>query len=698
MVWRNRQRGSGDVGQEDTHRLRPRAAKEACPCAICTICVALALVEGTMAHAQEIAPLRFTGFEGYAGVRYLSDEFVTDQPAAGGTTRSRQAQGDLREEVFFMTHGYGYHPNLLSFDLGAGPILQQQRFTNDGVETQGNKALYNLTGRINFLRDKPYRGSVFYDHLNPTLSVAPGQVMTQENEQYGFDFSLLAPVTPVPLNVDATRSHFQGRSAERIIDDRVDRFNFRASRAFGTVGSTQVQYQDITQESTSGSPNVPIQASSSSTQGLNVDTRLQLGGNRQYDLTNLITLNHQSYVLGEGSLPDRKDSRFFLDLRGRHSDKLQSFATYNYTNYTQGDIASTVNSLATGLTYYPNRDVTTAFDVHGDNNDTNQFTARSYGVQGMVRYQRATQWGTMQASYGARYDDRDQQAVAPTTNVVGERVTLSGTAFVPFGHQHVVASSIVVSNNTRTQIFVENLDYTVTVVGFDTRLQRIVGGNIIDGQEVLVDYSYDVGGTYAYTQLDQTVNLSWTYLNYLNLYFRYFDSAPHLTSGTPTFTLNTVHDPLIGARADIPFGWPLEFLAGGGYEYEDREETVSPFRRQAADVYVQGDEPLLRTGTVRLGARRTKVDYRFSDQDVNLVGYDFRYWSRPWYGLDVSADATYEHDTGAPIPRTRILGSIKARWRYRKATATLDLGHSREVQGLYERTRTLVQVLLRRDL
>jgi hypothetical protein len=697
------QAGAGDAGQAGALRVLSREAKEA-PAGARTrrFCVALASAallayEGTMAHAQDIAPLQITGTEGYASMRYLSDEFVTDQPAPAGTTRSRQAQSDLREEVFFMTHGYSYHPNLLSFDLGGGPILQQQRFTDDAFDTRGNRALYNLTGRLTFLRDKPYRGSVFYDHLNPTLSVAPGQVLTQENEQYGFDFSLLAPVTPVPLNVDATRSHFQGRSAERVIDDRVDRFNFRASRAFGAFGSTQLQFQNVSQESASGSPNVPIQASSSSTQGLNVDSRFQFGANRQYDLVNLITLNRQSYALAGGFLPDRRDERFFLDLRGRHSDKLQTFGTYNYFAYTQGDIASTVNSLNTGFSYWPNKDTTATLGVHGDDTQTNQFSAHMYGIEGSARYQRSLSLGVAQGSYGARYDNRDQRQVVDHTNVIGERVMLTGTAYAVLGHQHVIAGSVAVSNNTRTQTFVENLDYTLTVIGFETRLQRIIGGNIIDGQEVLVDYGYDVGGTFAYTQFDQTFNLSWAYLNYLNVYFRYFDSAPQLTSGTPTFTLNTVHDSLYGARADIPFGWPFEFLVGGGYEYENRDETVSPFHRQAADVYLQGDEPLLRTGTVRLSARRTKVDYAFSNQDVNLTGYDLRYWSRPWYGLDVSADATYEHDTGAPIPRSRVLGSLKARWRYRKATATLDFGHTRETQGLFDRSRTLVQLLLRRD-
>jgi hypothetical protein len=647
------------------------------------------------ARAQEIVPFRVTGVEGYATARYLNDEIQTGQPGTGGQTR--QSQSDLRQEVFVMTHSYAYHPNLLSLDIGGGPILQRQTFTDDASYTRSQGVDYNLTGKATFLRDKPYRGSVFYDHLNPTLSVAPGQVLTQQNTRYGLDFSLLSPVTPVPMYVDATRSHFQGRGADRIIDDKVDRVNFRASRSWGALGSTQFQFQNTHQESLSGNPNIPIQASSSNSQGMNLDSRFQFGASRQYDLVNLVSYNTQSYALEQGPFPERSDKRLFLDLRGRHSDRLQTFGSYNFSSSVQGELASTLNAVAAGLTYLPRKDLTTTFGVRGEENRTNQFSAQLYGVDGSARYERPLLAGVGQASYGLRYDVRDQQAVANVTNVIGERIVLVGTAYNPLSHQRVTAGSVVVSNVTRTQTFIEGLDYTLTVIGLETRLQRLIGGNILDGQEVLVDYSYDVGGTYAYAQTDQTLNLSWGLRNLVNVYYRYYDSAPHLTSGTPTFQLNTIRSHLIGTRADVPLATSFELTLGGGWEGEDRQETIAPYRRRASDVYVQTEEPIFRTGRFRLSGRRVQVDYENSTQNVNLTGYDLRYSSRYWFGLEVSADAGYERDTGAPIPRTRVLGSLKAQWRYRKVSLTFDAGHTRETQGATDRSRTLVQLLGRRD-
>jgi len=661
---------------------------------LCTVCGA------SVAQEPEIAPFRVTGVEGYNTVRYMRDEFVTTQPGSGLTpgSRSRQGQSDLRDELFVMTHSYVVHPNFVSMDIGGGPILQRGNFVNDSEETRSQGALYNFTGRAKFLQDKPYQGSVFYDHLNPTVSVAPGQVITQENTRYGADFSLTAPVTSVPMYVDATRSHFQGRGADRIIDDQIDRVNFRASRSFGALGSTQLQYQTTQQASMSGSPNLPIQSSNSSNQGLSVDSRLQFGPVRQYDLTHLITFNTQAYTLqSQNPIPERKDSRMFLDLRGRHSKELQSFSFYNYSSSDQGDLSAIVHSAAAGLNYAPRPELAAGIGVHGDDNQLKQLSSSSRGVDGSMRYQKPLALGVAQVSYGLRYDRREQKAEAAQTNVIGERIILVGTTFNALGRQHVSAGSIVVSNATRTQNYVEGRDFALTLIGAETRLQRLIGGAILDGQELLVDYVYDVGGTFAYSQADQTLNLNWGLLSYFNAYFRYVDSEPRLTSGVPTFPLNTVHSNLYGARADLPFRLLLDMTLGGSLERENRRETIAPYRRQALELYAQTEDPYFGTGSFRLSTRRTRVDYENAVQNVNLQGYDLRYWSRLRFGADLSANVSYETDTGGPVERRRTITSARAQWIYRKLNLSFDLGRTLETQGEFKRSRALVQMTARRD-
>lgn len=646
-------------------------------------------------RAAEIEAFKLTGIDGYVTLNYVQDQQTTDQPATA--SRSRQAQSGFRNEIFVMTHSYVYHPNLMTLDLGGGPILHSESFTGETGAARARGALYNLTARATLLRDKPYTGTVFFSHLNPTVSVAPGQVLTQENTRYGFDFSLLGAASPVPLQAGFTRSHSQGRGADRLVDDRIDQFNLGASRSYGALGSTSVQYQTSHQASQSGSQNLPIQSSKASNHALNVDTRLQFGEKRQYDLANLVSFNTQGYALGSAALPDLKDGRFVLDLRARHSDKLHSHGLYNYGHSHQGELDSVIQAASVGLSYWPVTGLETSLGMRGDNNRTRQFNARSNGIDGSFRYEQPLPVGVGQLSYGARYDSRAQQAQSSQTSVLGELITLSGVAYIALSRPNVVGGTSVVSNAGRTQIFVAGVDYLLTVVGTETRLQRLIGGRILDGEQVLVDYAYDVGGTYAYNQFDQTLNLNWSLSRYANGYFRHFISAPRLASGSPSFPLNEVRSSIYGLRADLPFNPGLQVTLGGGIEFEDRHESVSPYRRMANDLYLQTDEPLFDFGNLRASLRRSRIEYAVAAQNSDVRGYELRYWSRQWFGIDLTAVLSAERDDAGLVPRHRSDGSIGVQWQERKFTLTSGLIRTRETQAGIERNRTTFQFLAKRD-
>jgi hypothetical protein len=658
--------------------------------------VALLLFAGS-SGAAEIEPWKLTGVDGYATLQYVQDTQTTAQPGAATAARSRQAQSGFRNEIFAMTHSYIYHPNLMTLDLGGGPILHSESFSGDSGDAKARGVLYNLSARATLLRDKPYTGSLFFSHLNPTVSVSPGQVLTQENTRYGFDFSLLAAASPVPVQAGFLRTQSLGRGADRQVDDRSEQFNVSASRSFGALGSTQIQYQTSHQSSKSGSQNLPIQSSTASNQAINVDTRLQLGDNRQYDLANLVSFNNQGYALDAGTLPQLKDVRLMLDMRARHSDKLHSHGLYNYGHSSQGDLDSVTQAASAGLSYWPTTGLEASAGVRGDNNQTRQFIARSHGVDGSVRYEQALPIGVGQVSYGVRYDSRSQQATSSQTSVLGERMTLSGIATLTLAHPHVIAGTPAVTNAGRTQTFVAGIDYLLTVVGTETRLQRLIGGNILDGEQVLVDYAYDVGGTYAYNQLDQTLNLNWNLSRYANGYFRYFTSAPQLASGSPGFPLNKVNSSTYGLRADLPFNVGLPITVGGGIEFENRRETVAPYQRMANDTYIQTDEPLFGLGNLRASLRRSRIEYTIATQNSDVRGYELRYWSRQRFGIDLTAALSAERDDAGTVPRQRNDGSIGLQWQERKFTLTSSLIRTREVQAGVERNRTTFQFLAKRD-
>lgn len=666
--------------------------------------IAMAQQPGTAEGEPEsaIAPLRFTGFEGQVLMSYLRDDH---QNSPGPLTAPQGSAADqsvsqFRTEVYVLTHGYVYLPGLLSFDLGAGPIFDLSTYSTDGATNRSRDTLYNLSCRATLLRSKPYTGTVYYEHLNPTQTVGPAQVMVSESDRYGIDLALRAPATPVPLRLEASRFSQKGRSTEQTIDERTDEISLRADRRLGRLGDTQLRMQSTRQDSTSGSTGLPVQSTRSRNDGATLDTRLRLGERREYQVSNYIDFQRtdQSSSFGE-PIAQTRDIRFDLNSLADHSAQWQSVGRYAFSDNRMDHQDTTVNALSAGVTWRPVDGFYAMANASGEDTRSTQLDAIRASLGGSASYQRDLPVGKVSLTYGASYQARDQEAKAGTAHIVGERHALPGTAWVNLRWPRVVAGSVSVSNVARTQVFVEGPDYLLSVVGETTRIQRVVGGNIIDGQEVLVDYAFDVGGTYGLAQSDQSIYLGWNYESYASLYTQWVESLPRLTSGAPTFTLNTVRSTLVGARADLPLR-PGDFEAqlGGTLEFEDRRETVSPYTRQTYEGYLQVPVPFTERSFLRVGARRNTVEYDYSPLlGVRLTAYDVRLWSQPYFGLEFSLDAHRERDTGMPIETRRTLVTAKAGWRVRQFRMTFDLTHTDEWQGETQRKRLFAQLLMRRD-
>lgn len=653
----------------------------------------------TLCQAQEIAPFRLTGIDGYVSTGFNTDEIVTGQPGVDSapSVKQKQLQSELRVEAFLMTHSYVYHPKFLALDVGGGPVFLSGLAQGDGMTNRSRQSLYNFTARATVLADKPVRGSLFYEHLNPTQSLSPGEIFNQQTDQYGFALSLLVPATPVPLHIEATRSQAKGSSLVRVVDNRIDLLTVKAERALGKFGATQFGYHSQQQVSASGSRNLPIQNSRLDSQTFNADTRLQWGGDKRIDLYNNIAYTTQKYTLEEVRTPKLDDFRFLLNYRGVHSSAWQSFGNYQLTRNRQDEHATAVNSATAGASWFVAKNLDMTAGVRANDTQAPQFATRTLGVDGSVRYDRSLPLGTGQASYALRFDRRDQTASAAQTAIFGERVELNGTSPVALAQARATSGSVVVSNVSRTQVFREGADYLLTVVGTTTRIQRVLSGDILDGEALLADYTFDAGGTYANTQLDQNLNLNWAASRFLNVYLRYAESTPRVTAGTPSSPLNAVNSTLYGTRADVPLRLGVEFLAGGFLERENRRETIAPYVRTAGEVYLQGDIPAINGASFRAATRRTRVSADNAAQSVDLLGYDLMLRWQHSSGLRLTAAGFYERDSGGLEGRERRAGSLKALWRFRRLTMSMDFSRTRESQGSYTRDRTLAHINLRRD-
>jgi hypothetical protein len=678
-------------GRQGVRRLRLQSCRAAW--------LPLLLALGAAARAQDIAPFRVTSVEGHNTIRYLRDGFVSAQPGLGLVPPvSTRAQSDWREELYVLTQAYVYHPNLLSLELGLGPVLQRASYQDDSTQTVSTAVLANLSARVHVLRDKPVNGSLFYEHLNPTVLVGPGEVMSQQTTRWGANFSAGAGALPVTVFADASHMQTLGRGVDRVIDDQADQFSMRATRGLDKFGTTQLQLHAARQSSASGSSSLPIQATNAASQDLNLDTRLHFGPAALYELTNVVTLAQQSFTRqGDSPVPDRQDRRLLLDLQARHFPWLQSYGSYSWAAADQGSASTSRHALTTGVNWAPRGDFAASAAVHADRNTMQHVTSTARAADASVRYQTPLPVGSLQAAYSIRQEQREQSGVAGATQVIGDRFPLAGSAWATLIERYVVAGSVTVFNATRTQRYIEGVDYTLMVVGNETRVQRRVGGAILDGQEVLLDYYYDEGGSFTASQTDHRFDFNWSINSNINAYFHYQASSPRLLSGQPSYPLNTVRGSTWGLRGDWPLNLDYDATVGLGVETEYRQETMANFHRSTVDAYAQMEEPFLGLGHFSLGLRLNRVDYGNPGQDIDVRGWDLRYWTRFPPDVELSAWVNEETDVGGLVPRRRSSAGMKADWRYRKLRMSMDMGRTVEKHGNARRAPSHVQVQARRD-
>jgi len=657
----------------------------------------LAPLAGLAQQDEEFAAFGVTDVDGALTLRHLSDSNKTASTGPDSAASRQERSTKLVASV--SARGFVYHPNLVALEGGFGLIFQRSSYNSGAADAFGDarasQSLYDLSARVTVLRDKPYTGSLFYERLNPSVSVGPALVMTQETTRQGLQLSLLAPVTPIPVTLEAERLRTAGRGSGRVVDDQLDRYSLSADRSLGRAGNTRLRIDGNRLDSQSGSVGLPISRTSSDTFTAGLDTRLQLGTGDRYVLNNLLHYNTLSYRTSLEPLVDRRELRGFVDLRARHSDEWRTFGTAELLKVDQSSLHSHSRAAFVGATWTPNADLVSTAEGRSFNFDANTNASSSNSALLSSTYQRNLAGGKAQAAYAVRYDSRRQRATSPTTPVFIERHALAGTTAVALDRTRVVAGSVQVSNEARTQVFVEGRDYVLTVLGEQTRLERVFSGGITDGQTVLVDYEVETGGSFDSRQLDQSLTLFWSWTNRFSLSARWVNSDPTLTAGVPVLTLNTVRSRILRAQADLPLA--SLWSAGGSVEHEDRHETILPFRRTATDLYLQWEEGLLGPGSIRVGLHRLRVAYDDSLQDVDLTGYDVRYHVYTIRGIEGQADWTSDPDTGRAAARRRDFGSLRARWRFRQLLMTLSVTRAHESQDRLRTTRTVAEWLLRRE-
>ncbi|MES9991772.1 MAG: hypothetical protein ABW098_07455 [Candidatus Thiodiazotropha sp.] len=606
---------------------------------------------------------------------------------------TKQQRTISSQELELDTQGYIYHPNLVDMELGVGVRFQNNEFETDTGSNLSEETLYSFFGNFNLLRHKPYPVYLHYSQRNPTVSIDLADSLTVEHKDYGALFSFNKPLVSYPIKLRVNHSESYGKSRGTLIDSNIDNIQFNlyaepSSNFSGSFGLFQSR-----KKSGSGSLDLPIQNTLIEELGLNATTSYLFGKENEHRFDNI--LNYTS--VESGHLDTRKDSHFSSYLEIGHSKDINSFYRYNLnsTEYSETGTKTSNENFSADILANLTKQITLSGGVSISDENNEGFERNVYGADSTIRYiNNYTDLLSYNTTYSLAYKFSNQDSEVLQINKIGESHVLDGLSPIVLQNEFVVPGSIIVSNLPRTQTYVEGIDYLLTIVGVETRLERLITGNIQDGDTVLLDYGFETGGTFDYSLLKQKVGAGFKYDDIYNVSLAFTKNEESLEDGRPLRPLYTREK----ATASIDARYRLSNNSSltWGIELEKESGNFRPYKRERADISLVFAVPIF-TSFLDIRSIYENIDNELSDEDVDLRHHAATLFTRYGYRSNSRLEVSTEEDTGGTIHRETTRVNLEYMWRWRLLSFSLEGRYRQDAQGTINRDDSALCLTLTRD-
>ncbi len=635
-----------------------------------------------------VGGFHFTDISGSTSVRYLLDD---REHASLNSVDSFETQQNLEAELFILTRSYLYHPDFLEMKIGGGPLLVTQDFNATAGTNSNNEALFNFIADLSFLNQKAYPVRAFYRRSHPSITTSlSGRFLVKRNE-FGLNAQLRQPISPVQLTFDAFHIDTIGSGFGTTLDENIDELSLNAFRSYRDADRVGITYRWNRRDSLSGSPGLPVQASKITTLTTDLDARNVFGANGQLTLVQQVFLVDQDTELDV--LTKLEDRRYFGNLNWAHTRNTRSFYQYTHQKTArpgQSDVSH--RSLVVGGSHDRDQNLVLSADARATEDRDTAFRRQLAGIGTNIRYRYPTAFGSISLGVGLGARRTDQVSEEDQARVFDEPAALTGTDLVDLRNDFVVPATVLVRNEPKTQVFIDGIDYRLVTVGSSTSIQRLVGGNIADGQNVLLEYSYLTGGTVKFDTLSQNYVADIRFLNYFGVFARLSNRNNNVVGGTPTIPLNDIRSIQFGGRIDYPIG--NRWTVGGEYLRTDQNEDISSYIRDSYDAYAEVILPL--ASSLRISLHQETVDNERSNEDIDLVQYRISLRSRPLRGIVLAWNSDYLEDIGGSLFRERTSHSLTVQWVYRQMRIMVRGEQVSETLGSTVRDNTRVSAQIQR--
>ncbi len=234
--------------------------------------------------------------------------------------------------------------------------------------------------------------------------------------------------------------------------------------------------------------------------------------------------------------------------------------------------------------------------------------------------------GRLNLSYGYFQNKLDVTSEPSPVTILNEPHTLADGSPTLLERPYVSLNTVVVKDITGTIIYQLNLDYFLIERNNFIEIQRIIGGQIPDGGDVMIDYVAIQPGDYNYNLNNHRVYAGFMFFDRLiEIYYRGGFQDYSNVEQTDFLTLKYYHQNVFGVRMEKGF-------ARGGVEYDKFDSNIIPYHMMRYYLTLQKNFRNKLLLTLNASLR----DYQYIDDDneqilgnvTGMAAYSFKPMTR----------------------------------------------------------------------
>jgi hypothetical protein len=591
------------------------------------------------------------GFESACDLRDVKYQY-TPPNLFPRTAHQRDQAWQFDETLGVTAAGALFDERIAQFDLMAQYGLSQAGFTETGPgrdlgsEPHGDLLQYDIN--LNLLPRGVLSGNVYAQRLESRVPRMFLPSLDRSLERYGGGIYISNPKFPMRFTFDHTWEELTSRT--RDLDDDEQRgentFRYEGTWQISAQQALRIEYEYSDQhERYSGSRT----RYDTTRNYLTLDHVLRFGPQQRSSWETLARIQAETGDLA------RDNDEFSSRLRLQHTDSFSTNYAVQYLRDSYKQLTTGTWRGEAGLTHQYRNLLTTTVQLYGQQQQANENAdVGEWGALVNASYAQDNKWGRLSANLAYNHTSTETRSGQRSGIVIGESVTFHDPLGTYLAQTNVDLLSLIVTNAERTRTFLPVRDYIALRAGPYTCLHRVPTGDIIDGQTVLVTYTYRVSGDYSIHRDRFDVRIQQDFKNGLSPYYAgSFQNEDHTARDFLTFPDRDVQRHRLGVTYRRKL-WSV------GAEYEYNDDSIDPYQA----LHGNGDVVVWQKAGSQLDARATLSYFHFwgaetgrlQDDDLAAhnttlldLGSSYRYLLRRDLELTASGFYRYEDDTIAGV-------------------------------------------------